>query len=370
MVSDGKIKEDLEKIICPECQRLNQGDARFCIGCGRKLKTPCPNCGFENPSGKFCIVCGSNLKTSKLAAAFNGPKFLFNARMGENSPWRYILTIILTLGVSSILVGLILGILLSFMLILSNRTLDVLNMLSNPFYMLIIVGMVFSVAYLFLYISVKFLHKRSFKSLINAGRKIDWKRIGKGAIAWFIVMAFMDILYFMISPESFKFSFNPHTFFLLSIIALIAFPIQASFEEIFFRGYLLQAIGLIARKPLLVLVIDSLIFAALHWWNGSNPVMSSSIVISAFIIGLMLGLITLADDGIELAVGIHIVNNLYVALIHNSPDSGLADLPSLMVTPSDPYLSPITLIVAVLLVTFILFRNRKDDILKIFREVA
>ena len=365
MVTGREMEEYLGEIICPECQRLNPKNARFCIFCGGKLKISCQNCGFETPVGNFCIVCGSELE-----AHHGMPKFLLNARKGDNSLWRYILTIILTLGVSSILTGLILGIILGFMLILSNRTLDIFNMLSNPFYMLIIVGMVFSTAYLFLYFSVRFLHKRSFKSLINAGRKIDWKRIGKGAIAWFIVMAFIDILYFIISPGSFRFSFEPGNFLILSMIALIVFPIQASFEEVFFRGYLLQAIGLIARKPLLVLILNSLIFAALHWWNGSNFVMSTSIVISAFIIGLMLGLITLADDGIELAVGIHIVNNLYVALIHNSPDSGLADLPSLMVTPSDPYLSPITLIVAVLLVTFILFRNRKDDILKIFREVA
>jgi len=362
MVSDREMEEDLGGIVCPECQRLNPRNARFCINCGGELGIPCPNCGFKTSPGNFCIVCGS-----KVEAYHDAPRFLLNARKGDNSPWRYIITIILTLGVSSILVGLILGIILGFMFILSNRTLDISNILFNPFYFLMIVGMVFSAAYLFLYLSVRFLHKRSFKSLINAGRKIDWRRIGKGAAAWFMVMAFIDILYFIISPESFKFSFDPGNFMVLSMIALIVFPIQASFEEVFFRGYLLQAIGLIARKPILVLVINSLIFAALHWWNGNNLVTSSSIVISAFIIGLMLGLITLADDGIELAVGIHIVNNLYVSLIHNSPDSGLANLPSLTVTPPDPYLSPITLLVAVLLVTFILFRNRKNDILKIIQ---
>lgn len=339
MESGRGIKEDPGKVNCPWCGTLNRGTARFCIFCGRRL-------GDQ---------------------AYNGPRFLFNAREGNNSLWRYILTIILTLGVSSILTGIILGIFLGIILLLSHRTSDIFNMLSNPFYLLIIAGMVFFVAYIFLYLSVRFLHNRSFKSLINTGREIDWKRIMRGAVVWFSILSIFDIIYFIVSPGSFRFSFEPHSFFILSFIALIVFPIQASFEEVFFRGYLLQAFGLILKSPFLVLVVNSLIFAGLHWWNGSNLTMSLSIVTSAFIIGLMLALITLADDGIELAVGIHIINNLYVSLIHNSPDSGIGNLPSLVVTPQDPYLSPIILIAAVLTAIFILFRNRREDILKVFK---
>lgn len=336
MVSSRGIKED-PRVSCPWCGTLNKESAKFCISCGRKLDS-----------------------------AYDGPKFLFNARKGNNNLWRYTLTIILTLGVSSILVGIILGVFLGIILVLSHRELDI-SILFNPFCLLIVIGMVFSVAYIFLYLSVKFLHNRSFKSLINTGREIDWKRIIKGALAWFLVMSVLDIIYFMLSPGSFKFSFKPHNLLSLAVIALIVFPIQASFEEVFFRGYLLQALGLLSEKPLLVLIMNSLIFAGLHWWNGSNPVTSLSIVISAFIIGLMLGLITLADDGIELAVGIHIINNLYVSLIHNSPDSGIGNLPSLVVTPPNPYLSPIILLVAVLIVIFILFRDRREDILKVLK---
>ncbi|MDI3483896.1 MAG: protease family protein [Methanobacteriaceae archaeon] len=327
------------RVICPWCGTLNQGSARFCISCGKRL-------GDQ---------------------AYDRPRFLFNARKGNNSPWRYILTIILTLGGSSILVGIILGIFLGIFLFLSDMTLDVYSILFNPFWLLVIAGMVFCVAYIFLYLSVRFLHNRSFKSLINTGREIDWRRIVRGAIVWFLIMSVIDIIYFMLSPESFKFSFEPQSFLLLSVIALIVFPIQASFEEVFFRGYLLQALGLLSKSPFLALIANSLIFAGLHWWNGSTPMMSLSIVISAFIIGLMLGLITLADDGIELAVGIHIINNLYVSVIHNSPDSGLGNLPSLVVTPPNPYLSPIILLVAVIVVIFILFRDRREDVLKVFK---
>ena len=34
----------------------------FCNNCGAKLKSVCPHCGKENPSGaKFCSSCGKEL---------------------------------------------------------------------------------------------------------------------------------------------------------------------------------------------------------------------------------------------------------------------------------------------------------------------
>ncbi len=66
-------------------------------------------------------------------------------------------------------------------------------------------------------------------------------------------------------------------------------------------------------------------------------------------------------------MGVHIANNLYVSVIHSSPDAGLGNLPSLMVSPSDPYTAPLTLILASALLVLILFRGRYQDLGRIFR---
>ena len=53
------------------------------------------------------------------------------------------------------------------------------------------------------------------------------------------------------------------------------------------------------------------------------------IVIQALIIGLTLGIITLGENRLETAMGVHIANNIFVALIVNTPNGGLSNIPSI-----------------------------------------
>ncbi len=297
--------------------------------------------------------------------------FLNNAKQGNNSILRYLITIILSLIVASLVAGAFLAIFIVIWVLLFKQGLNVevfLNqLLKDPLFLIVMVGLSFSISYLFLYLCVRFIHKKTFISIINTGNKVRWKKIGIGAVAWLGIIVILDIISYLIDPGSFKISLNPQGFWILALLALIAFPIQASFEEVFFRGYLMQGISLIFERPWVVLMVTSLCFALLHWWNGGTVVMSLSIVMGTFIIGLMLGILTMADNGIELAIGVHIINNLYVSVIHSSPDGGLGNLPSLVVSPSDPYLSPVILALAAVILIGVLFRNRREDVLRIFK---
>lgn len=298
--------------------------------------------------------------------------FLNNAKQGNNSILRYLITIILSLIVASLVAGAFLAIFIVIWVLLFKQGLNVevfLNqLLKDPLFLIVMVGLSFSISYLFLYLCVRFIHKKTFISIINTGNKVRWKKIGIGAVAWLGIIVILDIISYLIDPGSFKISLNPQGFWILALLALIAFPIQASFEEVFFRGYLMQGISLIFERPWVVLMVTSLCFALLHWWNGGTVVMSLSIVMGTFIIGLMLGILTMADNGIELAIGVHIINNLYVSVIHSSPDGGLGNLPSLVVSPSDPYLSPVILALAAVILIGVLFRNRREDVLRIFKS--
>ena len=60
-------------------------------------------------------------------------------------------------------------------------------------------------------------------------------------------------------------SISPQTGFwgFLAVIVLTS-PIQAAAEEIFFRGYLMQALGSLVRAPWFGVVVSSVVFALLH----------------------------------------------------------------------------------------------------------
>ena len=86
------------------------------------------------------------------------------------------------------------------------------------------------------------------------------------------------------------------------------------------------------------------------------------------IIGLMLGIIVLGENGLETAMGVHIANNMYVALILNSSDSGLDGLPSLITAQSTDPLSSIPLLILMVgIMIIILFWNKKENLYRIFQ---
>ncbi|MDP1553180.1 MAG: type II CAAX endopeptidase family protein [Methanobacteriaceae archaeon] len=297
--------------------------------------------------------------------------FLDNAKLGKNNWWRYLITIILSLLIASVVAGALLGVFIVIGILIFKQSFNVdliYQLLEEPIFLIFLVGLSFSISFIFLYLCTSILHKKEFISLINTKNKVRWNRIAKGAGAWLFIIAAFDLLSYFIGPTGFKISFNFQKFWILVILALIAFPIQASFEEVFFRGYLMQGISLIFKKPVWVLLISALTFSLLHWWNAGTVIMSISIVMSTFIIGLVLGIIVLADNGIEMAMGVHIINNFYVSVIHSSPEGGLGNLPSIFISNTDPYTSPIFLGLAAIILIYVLFINKIEDVLKIFKN--
>ncbi len=297
--------------------------------------------------------------------------FLDNAVQGKNSWVRYFLTIVISL-IGGTFASLIFIVLFMIIYFLSSGISGVevqMNILNyNPLLILVLVGISYGIYSLLFYLCIRFIHKKKFLSLINTGKNIKWNRILKGAGLWAGIMVIFTLMSLMFYDSNLSLNFNPGSFLLLLILSFLVFPIQASFEEIFFRGYLMQAIGLITKKPVVPLILTSLIFGVIHFFNGTNVTTSITIVFSATILGLMLGIIVLGENGLETAMGAHIANNMYVAVVFNTSDSGLGGLPSLITTETTDPLSGIPwLILMASLMIIILFWNKKEDLFRIFR---
>ncbi len=102
----------------------------------------------------------------------------------------------------------------------------------------------FAIGLVGLLLVAKYLHKETFTQLTTSRKKIDWKRFWFIFILWGLVSSsFVLIDYYYFSPDDYVVNFKLVPFIILSVIAILLVPLQTSFEEYLFRGYLMQGIG-------------------------------------------------------------------------------------------------------------------------------
>lgn len=176
----------------------------------------------------------------------------------------------------------------------------------------------FVVAMVAFILVVKHLHKQSILSVTTSREKIDWKRILFSFSLWAILTAGSTILMYYTNPEDFVLNFKPIPFLILAIIGIVLIPIQTSTEEYVFRGYLMQGFALLAKNRWFPLVMTSVIFGSMHIANPEVEKMGYIILVYYIGTGFFLGIITLMDEGMELALGFHAANNLVTALLVTS----------------------------------------------------
>lgn len=187
--------------------------------------------------------------------------------------------------------------------------------LFEPNLNLIFLLLPFAGGLLFLLVAVKFLHKQSIRMLTTAREKIDWKRVWFAFIFWGIISTGLIFVDYFFNPDGYVNNFKLVPFIILCVIAILLVPLQTSFEEYFFRGYLMQGIGLMVKNRWVPLIITSLVFGMLHIANPEVEKLGNIVMVYYIGTGLFLGIVTLMDDGIELALGFHAANNLFTALL-------------------------------------------------------
>jgi membrane protease YdiL (CAAX protease family) len=181
---------------------------------------------------------------------------------------------------------------------------------------LLLISFVFALYGLFLV--VKYLHKQTMLSITTSRKQIDWSRVYYAFAIWSIITFLSTAVYYYMAPEDFIVSFNPIPFFILLAIATLLVPIQTTVEEYVFRGYLMQGFGNLSHNKWFPLLMTSLIFGGMHYFNPEVTKMGNIILVYYVGTGLFLGILTLMDEGLELAVGFHAANNLVGALLVTS----------------------------------------------------
>lgn len=260
--------------------------------------------------------------------------FTYQASRGTNSWYLYVFTILL------VIIGYILGQLpmTAVQLIqinkypeLGSHTLEEFR--ANPDFTLFYVDQnlgffillsFFIFALLGLYIGVRYLHKRPFQSLITSTTKIDWNRILWGFALWLGLTLLTEGIFYLFDPGNYAWRQPDLSFILLLLIALFILPVQTSFEELFFRGYLLQGIIWSTGKKWIAWILTSAFFTLVHTMNPEVAEYGLLNMLPYYsIAGLFLGYITIMDNRLELALGVHAATNFFGSVFVNYEGAAL-----------------------------------------------
>lgn len=219
---------------------------------------------------------------------------------------------------------------------------------------LVMISFVF--AFAGVYYVVKYLHRQTFLSVTTSRAKVDWKRICFSFSLWalFSVVSFLAL--YLSAPEKFVWNFKLVPFLILVVLATLLIPIQTSTEEYVFRGYLMQGFANLAQNKWFPLLMTSLIFGTMHIFNPEVEKMGYIVMVYYIGTGLFLGVITLMDEGMELALGFHAANNLVGALLVTS-DWSVFQTHSLFRDTSEPsagwdVILPVVVVYPILLFIF------------------
>ncbi|MEZ4841556.1 MAG: hypothetical protein R2821_08625 [Flavobacteriaceae bacterium] len=98
-----------------------------------------------------------------------------------------------------------------------------------------------------LLLGVRSIHNRLIKNIITARNSVDWSRIGFAFTLWFMISLGILMIGVFAEPENLVWNFKPIPFAILVIISFLLIPLQTSFEELLFRGYLMQGLGVLAK---------------------------------------------------------------------------------------------------------------------------
>jgi hypothetical protein len=272
-------------------------------------------------------------------------RYLDLALQGRNAWWRY------ALGTFTIaFFWLVLGYVPYLLLMgagVSDQLLEYLAVNFSIFMML--AGLV---------LTVKLIHRRPLLSLVTPEARLDGRRVWHGALVWTVIAAVIVVIEHLLFPDRYYLSFDPGRFFVSLAVVLVLTPIQTTAEELVFRGYAMQGLGLLTRRPALIAVASSLIFTVPHLLNPE--VHQHGVLIMAanyLVIGMLFATITLRDGRLELAIGLHAVNNVFLALIANYEGSALTTESIFTARELDPVYSLVTMIIGTMVFHWWIFRR-------------
>lgn len=255
--------------------------------------------------------------------------FSAQARRGRRAWWRS-LALLLTLVAAVLVANLLIIAVLSRSPLVAERGFDPTNFtpaslgLREDVFLLLVL-LPFAAGLVTLLAGVKLLHRRAPSSLVYGARgRVRWGRMAVAAAAWTALLALGDVVGYLADPANYTLVLDLEALLPILPVVVALIPLQIAFEELSLRGYLHQELSAATGAPWLGVAASTLLFGALHFFNPEVRAFGLPAMATYYLgVGLFLAVLSVLDDGLELALGVHLATNLYNVLLVNYAGSTL-----------------------------------------------
>lgn len=170
---------------------------------------------------------------------------------------------------------------------------------------------------------VRWLHRMTLRDLIAPGRHLDWGMAGRSALVYavpLLVQVGIGLWNGELRPAETAFPM----FLLLAPVSIVLFTLQASAEELLFRGYLAQGAQVMFRHVVPAALLTALLFTLAHEGSDTRAIWAQRAEI--MVMALFLSWMTVRFGRLEAAMGVHIINNVLFSFFIGGMDFPFPDL--------------------------------------------
>jgi len=196
----------------------------------------------------------------------------------------------------------------------ATKDFSVLGLDTNLGFFLMLMSFVGMMVMMLLYL--RYGYKLSIRKMFTPFRRFRWDRARWGFFLMLGITVLLEGTGMVLYSENFTLQWDPAQWLPLLLISLTILPIQTTAEELVIRGYLMPHVSHLLNGAWAGLLATSLLFAMLHM--GNPEVVEYGIVYMFpyyLISALFLGLMTIWDNGLEMAMGVHLAVNIFSATV-------------------------------------------------------
>ena len=303
-------------------------------------------------------------------------KHLERAFDNQNQWWKYLATFLF-----SFVGGLLISTLVPLGVILYYKNQGIPANLKSPLDLSVysidqnlnlgIVLLPFAISLILIAVMARQMHKRSITEIVNGTQSIRWNKFFFSAILWIALMSIAMVYSYLSNEENFVFQFQWSEWLPLLAISLLLIPLQATFEEVLFRGYFAQGIGAWTSSRWLAIIIPGIAFGLLHSANPEVKEFGFWLAMPQYVLfGLLFGLISALDDGIECAMGAHTANNVFLSLLLTHDHAAFQTPSVFKILELNPESDLIFTVILFGLFLFILYRVYKWDFSIVNKKIS